>query len=104
MALGDADQLVQVIQNLLKNAAQAAGPGGGRIAVGAPADLVCVGMGSNRLAGADRSLPDDAIVFGAGAPDVTDVVVAGRHVVTNGSHRAVATAEELDRVIQALFR
>ncbi len=79
-------------------------PGGGRIAVGAPADLVCVGMGSNRLAGADRSLPDDAIVFGAGAPDVTDVVVAGRHVVTNGSHRAVATAEELDRVIQALFR
>jgi formiminoglutamate deiminase len=78
--------------------------GGGRIAVGAPADLVCVGFASNRLAGADRSLPADAIVFAAGADDVTDVVVAGRHVVTGGSHQTVSTAEELDRVIQALFR
>jgi formiminoglutamate deiminase len=79
-------------------------PGGGQIAVGAPADLVCVGFGSNRLAGADRSLPDDALVFAAGAQDVTDVVVAGRHVVTAGSHRTVSTAEKLDGVIKALFQ
>ncbi len=78
--------------------------GGGRIAVGAPADLVCLGLGSNRLAGADRSLPDDAVVFSAGAGDVTDVVVAGRHLVSEGSHRSVATGEALDRAIQALFR
>lgn len=79
-------------------------PEGGRIAVGAPADLVCVGFGSNRLAGADRSLSDDAIVFSAAAGDVTDVIVAGRRVVREGAHERVATGEELDRVIQALFR
>ena len=77
--------------------------GGGRIAPGAPADLVCVVGGSNRLAGYDPSLPGDAIVFSAGADDVSDVVVAGRHVVTDGAHVSVSVAAELEQQVGALF-
>ncbi len=77
--------------------------GGGRIAPGAPADIVCVALGSNRLAGSDPSLPGDAVVFAAGAEDVSDVIVAGRQVVTDGAHVSVSVAAELDRTIAALF-
>jgi formiminoglutamate deiminase len=77
--------------------------GGGRIAVGAPADLVCVSLNSTRLAGADPALPADALVFAAGAGDVSDVVVGGRHVVRDGAHASVPVAAELGRTIAALF-
>ena len=77
--------------------------GGGRIAAGAPADLVGVALGSTRLAGSDPSLAGDAVVFAAGADDVSDVIVGGRHVVSDGSHVSVSVAAELDRAITALF-
>ena len=77
--------------------------GGGEISVGAPGDLVCVALGSNRLAGSDPSLPGDAVVFAAGAEDVSEVIVGGRHVVSGGSHVSVAVAAELDRTIMELF-
>jgi cytosine/adenosine deaminase-related metal-dependent hydrolase len=77
--------------------------GGGRIAAGAPADLVCVPRDSNRLAGSDPSLAGDAIVFAAGADDVSDVIVAGRQVVRDGVHATVSVTAELDRTIAALF-
>jgi cytosine/adenosine deaminase-related metal-dependent hydrolase len=77
--------------------------GGGRIAVGAPADLVCVSPGSTRLAGYDPALAGDAIVFASGADDVSDVIVAGRHVVQDGTHASVSVAAELNRTIAALF-
>jgi formiminoglutamate deiminase len=48
----------------------------GRIAVGAPADLVTVDLESMRTAGTGRGA--EAVVFAASAADVTHVVCAGR--------------------------
>ncbi|MFT4164831.1 MAG: formimidoylglutamate deiminase [Microlunatus sp.] len=58
-------------------------PGGGRLAVGAPADLVIVDTGSIRTAG---SRPEQ-IHYAATTADVTDVVVAGEHLVRDRQHR-----------------
>ncbi|GLW95284.1 formimidoylglutamate deiminase [Actinokineospora globicatena] len=57
-------------------------PEAGRIAVGAPADLVAVRLDSARTAG---SLPEQA-VLAATASDVDTVVVGGRVVVRSGEH------------------
>lgn len=57
-------------------------PGGGRLEVGALADFVTIREDSRRTAGADRG----QLVYAAGADDVTDVVVGGRHLVTDGRH------------------
>jgi len=57
-------------------------PEAGRIAVGAPADLVAVSLSSVRTAGA---FPGQ-VVLTASASDVTDVVVGGRPVVRSGVH------------------
>ena len=57
-------------------------PDAGRIAVGAPADLVAVALDGVRAAGAD---PGQA-VFAAGSSDVRTVVVDGRVVVRDGEH------------------
>ncbi len=58
----------------------------GVIAPGAWADLVAVDLtGSVRTAGVRPAA--DAAVFAASAADVTDVVVAGRPVVSAGQHR-----------------
>ncbi len=57
-------------------------PEGGRIAAGAPADLVAVGLGTARTAGAEPG----QIVLVAGAADVDTVVIAGRTVVEGGQH------------------
>ncbi|GAA2963167.1 formimidoylglutamate deiminase [Actinokineospora diospyrosa] len=57
-------------------------PEAGRIAVGAPADLVAVRLDSARTAG---SLPEQA-VMAATASDVDTVVVGGRVVVRSGEH------------------
>lgn len=59
------------------------GSAGGRLEVGAPADLVCVRTDSVRTAGA---LPQE-LVMAAGSPDVTSVVVGGQVLVRNGIHR-----------------
>lgn len=64
-------------------------PGAGRLAPGAPADLVSVSLSSVRLAGATPPSLLEHVVFAAGAPDVTDVVVSGRHVVADGRHQLV---------------
>jgi formiminoglutamate deiminase len=57
-------------------------PGAGRLAAGAPADLVAVRLGSVRTAG---SLVAQA-VHSATAADVHHVVVGGRTVVAEGAH------------------
>lgn len=57
--------------------------GGGRLAVGAPADLVVVDRSSVRTAGA---LPGQ-LHYAAAAADVTDVIIAGDHVVRDRIHR-----------------
>lgn len=56
---------------------------GGRIEVGALADVISVRTDSRRTAGA----APDQLAFAAGAPDVTDVVVGGEHIVRDRRHR-----------------
>jgi formiminoglutamate deiminase len=89
----------------LLEAATAAGyaslgwPEGGRLAPGAPADLVTLGLGSVRLAG---TRPPDAVaaaVFAGAAPDVTDVMVAGRAIVRDGRHVTLDVARELAEAV-----
>jgi len=55
---------------------------GGRIAVGALADVVAVRTDSRRTGG----VAPGQIIFGATGADVTDVVVGGRRIVSNGVH------------------
>jgi cytosine/adenosine deaminase-related metal-dependent hydrolase len=60
-------------------------PGGGRLAAGAPADLVNVALDTVTLAG---TRPQDAVaatVFAAGPRDVRRVMVAGRWLKTDGT-------------------
>jgi formiminoglutamate deiminase len=57
-------------------------PDAGRLAVGAPADLVAVALDSPRTAGCDPA----QLVMAAGAADVRTVVVDGRVVVDDGRH------------------
>ncbi|MCU1495109.1 MAG: Formiminoglutamate deiminase [Acidimicrobiaceae bacterium] len=64
-------------------------PDCGRIAPGSVADLVTVTLDSPRLAGATPRSFVEHVVFAGSAPDVTDVVVAGRVVVSQGRHRLV---------------
>jgi cytosine/adenosine deaminase-related metal-dependent hydrolase len=89
----------------LLEAATAAGyaslgwPGGGRLAAGAPADLITLGLDSVRLAG---TRPQDAVaaaVFSGAAPDVTDVMVAGRPIVRDGRHVTLDVARELAEAV-----
>jgi formiminoglutamate deiminase len=75
----------------------------GRIAVGAPCDLVSVSMDSARLAGAD---PDDllaAIVAAASTADVFTVVVGGELIVDDGFHRFLDVPASLARSIATLW-
>ncbi len=95
----------------LLDAATAAGhaaigwPEAGRLAPGAPADLVAVALSSVRLAGAEPATLLEHVVFAAGAPDVTDVVVSGRHVVQGSRHQLVDdVAGGLAEVIGELVR
>ncbi|MFC7490894.1 MULTISPECIES: formimidoylglutamate deiminase [unclassified Knoellia] len=55
---------------------------GGRLAVGALADLVAVRTDSRRTGGVAPA----QIIFGATGADVTDVVVGGRRIVSSGVH------------------
>jgi formiminoglutamate deiminase len=78
--------------------------GGGRLAVGAPADFVTVSFAGPRLAGADRERdPLAAVVFAASAGDVRDVVVAGEHVVRDGVHQRVDVPAALASSIAAAW-
>ena len=73
-------------------------PGGGRIEVGAPADLVAIATDSVRTAGAGEEGLTAAAAFAATAADVRTVVVGGSVVVEGGRHRAVDPAAEVARL------
>jgi formiminoglutamate deiminase len=63
--------------------------GGGRLAVGAPADWCTVSMTTPRMAGTLGPAGQGAVaslVFACGAADVTNVVVAGRRIVAEREH------------------
>ncbi|HEV8452918.1 MAG TPA: formimidoylglutamate deiminase [Gaiellales bacterium] len=59
------------------------------LTAGAPADFTTVALDTPRTAGATAATALDQLVFAAAAADVTDVVVAGRHVVEEGRHVGV---------------
>jgi cytosine/adenosine deaminase-related metal-dependent hydrolase len=61
----------------------------GRLAPGALADFVTVGLDSPRLAGTRPDAVVASLVFAATAADVTDVVVAGRRIVAAGRHQLI---------------
>lgn len=78
-------------------------PDAGRIAPGALADLVTVGLDSPRLAGTDRDSVAEGVVFAATAADVRHVVAAGRVVVSDGRHVTVDVPSELADAIRTLL-
>jgi formiminoglutamate deiminase len=92
----------------LLTAATAAGyaslgwPEGGRIAAGAPADFVTIGLDSVRLAGTAVEHAVDAVVFSAGAPDVQNVVVGGQRIVREGVHQTIDVPRALEDAITAV--
>ncbi|HEY2326778.1 MAG TPA: formimidoylglutamate deiminase [Gaiellaceae bacterium] len=70
----------------------------GRIEKGMLCDLVAVRTDTVRTAGARiEELP-----LVAGAPDISDVIVSGRHVVRGGEHAIGNVAEALETAIAAL--
>ncbi|MBB0246092.1 formimidoylglutamate deiminase [Streptomyces alkaliphilus] len=78
-------------------------PEGGRIAVGAPADLITIDPESPRTAGVPAGEGAEPVVFAAGAADVLHTVVAGRHVVRDGIHQRVpGVAHRLAGAVTAL--
>lgn len=62
-------------------------PDGGRIAPGAPADLIALDLSSVRTAGGGATV--ETAVFAATAADVTDVIVGGREIVRARRHLTV---------------
>lgn len=77
----------------------AAAVGAGRLAVGAPADLVNVSLDSARLAGFHAEGAARHLVFAATAADVDTVVVGGRTVARGGAHIAFDVAGDLRTAI-----
>jgi formiminoglutamate deiminase len=73
----------------------------GELVVGARADFVAVQMDSIRTAGGGATVEN--VVFAAGAPDVTDVVVDGRTVVVDRKHVTVDAEAELASAIADLM-
>jgi formiminoglutamate deiminase len=73
-------------------------PDGGRIATGAPCDLVAVRLDSPRTAGCEP----EQVVLAASASDVDSVIVGGEVVVSGGTHRmgdiGVALAQAIGQV------
>jgi formiminoglutamate deiminase len=93
----------------LLTAATAAGhralgwPEAGRLAPGAPADLVAIDLSSPRTAGVNDDDALAAVVYAATAGDVTDVVIGGRQVVRDRRHCSLDVASELDASIRAVW-
>ena len=83
--------------------ARAVGTGGRGLTVGAPADLVVIDAEAPTLAGWSPGDGVAGIVFGASAYAVTDVVVAGRRIVSSGTHHEIdQVAARIDRAVRTV--
>jgi formiminoglutamate deiminase len=74
----------------------------GRIAPGALADLVTVGLDSARLAGTEPEHAVESLVFAAAPADVRHVLVGGRFVVRDGAHVRLDVASDLRASLAAI--
>jgi formiminoglutamate deiminase len=74
-------------------------PEGGRIDVGALADLVTVRLDGVRVAGTRPEDALEAVVFAAGAGDVDTVVVGGEVIVQGGDHISIDVPSELSAAV-----
>lgn len=74
-------------------------PEAGALQPGALADLVSVRLDTVRTAGTDEGHALESVVFAASAADVHHVVVGGRTIVADGSHRSFDVAAELAAVL-----
>jgi formiminoglutamate deiminase len=80
-------------------------PQAGRLAPGALADFITVGLDSIRLSGTTLALAAESVIYAATAADVRHVVVGGRTVVRDGVHALVDDAPgRLDAAIRRVFR
>jgi formiminoglutamate deiminase len=79
-------------------------PGAGRIAPGAPADLVTLRLDTPRLAGTDPGIAVESVVFAATAADVRAVLASGREIVRDGAHVALDVPADLDASIEAVWK
>jgi cytosine/adenosine deaminase-related metal-dependent hydrolase len=77
----------------------AVGSAGRAIEVGAPADLVTIDTGSPRTAGTGAD--EHTAVYAATASDVTQVVVSGAVVYSEGDDEEIG--RELDRAIRRVW-
>jgi cytosine/adenosine deaminase-related metal-dependent hydrolase len=85
------------------NGHAALGRDGGRLEVGAPADLVTIGLDSVRLAGTAGESALESVVFAAGAADVREVISGGRRIVSEGRHVDLDVAAELSTSIAEVW-
>ncbi|HLM62921.1 MAG TPA: formimidoylglutamate deiminase [Acidimicrobiales bacterium] len=80
----------------------AAATAGAALRPGEPADLCAVRIDGSRWAGVDPDDPLPMLVAAGSTGDVSDVVVAGRHVVRHGRHLSIDVASELRAAIAAV--
>ena len=84
--------------------ARAVGTTGRGLTPGAPADLVVVDIEAPTLAGWSPTDGVAGLVFGASAYAVTDVVVAGRRIVSSGAHHEIDhVVARIDRAVRAVL-
>lgn len=76
----------QLLEAATANGAAALGFDPTGLVVGADADFIVVSPDSPRMAGVDESEGVAMTVFSATSADVTDVFVAGRQIVSGGTH------------------
>ncbi len=74
-----------LFERAAQGGAQALGIPSGAIAIGKRADLIAVGLNHPLLADKENDAILDTLIF-ATAPVITDVFIAGKRVVENGSH------------------
>ena len=76
----------RLMEDAAAGGAQAAGRGGGAIAIGAWADLLALDLGHPDLAGLTPDTCLDAFVFAGDSSMVGEVWSGGRHLVSGGRH------------------